>query len=323
MSKEGFLKRSINVAKILSWNVIIIFVFLACKGVKVMDKEVAKYRKLTPEEERVIVHKGTEPQFSGEYNDFFEKGSYHCKRCNASLFRSGGKFKSSCGWPSFDHEIEGAVKRVLDPDGIRTEIQCARCGAHLGHVFKGEGFTEKNIRHCVNSISLIFVQDKEMTDSVKAYFAGGCFWGVEYNFEHKEGVVSAVSGYMGGTKENPTYEQVCSEKTGHLEVVEVTYDPKKVSYEELAQFFFEIHDPAQAGGQGLDIGEQYKSAIFYSNEEEKKIAHKLIEILKKKRYDVVTNVLPVSRFWEAEDYHQEYYERKQQKPHCHAYKKKF
>ncbi|MEO0155872.1 MAG: methionine-R-sulfoxide reductase [candidate division WOR-3 bacterium] len=118
-----------------------------------------KFRKLTKAEEWVIIHKGTEPPFSSEYNDFFQKGTYHCKRCNAPLYRSEAKFKSGCGWPSFDEEIKGAVKRVPDPDGVRIEIQCANCGAHLGHVFEGEGFTEKNVRHCVNSISLIFVPD--------------------------------------------------------------------------------------------------------------------------------------------------------------------
>jgi peptide methionine sulfoxide reductase msrA/msrB len=157
----------------------------------------------------------------------------------------------------------------------------------------------------------------------KAYFAGGCFWGVEYHFEHKFGVISAVSGYMGGKKDNPTYEEVKSGKTGHLETVEVTYDPQKVSYEELARFFFEIHDPTQEDGQGPDIGEQYKSAIFYSDEEEKKIAEKLIGILKEKGYNIVTKVLPVSKFYPAENYHQDYYERRGQKPYCHIYKKRF
>jgi methionine-R-sulfoxide reductase len=119
-----------------------------------------KMNKLTPEEERVIVYKGTEMPFSGEYEGNFSPGTYLCKRCEAQLYRSESKFDSGCGWPSFDEEIEGAVKRVPDPDGERVEIQCANCGAHLGHVFVGEGFTKKNTRHCVNSISLKFVPAK-------------------------------------------------------------------------------------------------------------------------------------------------------------------
>lgn len=113
--------------------------------------------KLTREEEAVILHKGTEPPFSGKYDDFWEKGTYVCKRCNVALYRSENKFNAGCGWPSFDDEISGAVRRIPDPDGVRTEIVCASCGAHLGHVFLGEGFTRKSVRHCVNSISLVFV----------------------------------------------------------------------------------------------------------------------------------------------------------------------
>jgi len=157
----------------------------------------------------------------------------------------------------------------------------------------------------------------------KAYFAGGCFWGVEYYFERKDGVISARSGYMGGTTKNPTYEQVCSGETGHYEVVEVTYDPKGVSYEELARFFFEIHDPTQSDGQGPDIGEQYKSVIFYSNTDEKDIAEKLIGILRRKGYNVVTKILPVTEFYLAEDYHQDYYDRNKSEPYCHLYQKRF
>jgi methionine-R-sulfoxide reductase len=120
-----------------------------------------KLNKLTPEEERVIVHKGTEEPFTGEYDNFFEPGTYVCRRCGAALYRSEDKFDARCGWPSFDQEIEGAVKRVPDTDGERTEIQCARCGAHLGHVFEGERLTAKNVRHCVNSISLKFIPKKK------------------------------------------------------------------------------------------------------------------------------------------------------------------
>ncbi|MBD3385662.1 methionine-R-sulfoxide reductase, partial [candidate division KSB1 bacterium] len=167
------------------------------------------YNKLTAEEKRVILNKGTEAPFSGKYVDHKKDGTYVCKRCDAALYRSEDKFNSHCGWPSFDDEIEGAIERKPDADGIRTEILCANCGAHLGHIFEGEGFTNKNIRHCVNSISLDFIsEDKPAMES--AYFAGGCFWGVEYYFQKADGVISTDVGYMGGDSQNPTYEEVCS-----------------------------------------------------------------------------------------------------------------
>ena len=126
-----------------------------------MSEKKAEYNKLTKEEESVIVNKGTEAPFTGKYFAFWERGTYVCKRCGSPLYRSENKFEADCGWPSFDDEIPGAVKRTPDPDGVRIEISCAKCGAHLGHVFVGEGFTEKNTRHCVNSISMDFIPDKK------------------------------------------------------------------------------------------------------------------------------------------------------------------
>ena len=288
---------------------------------------------LTPEEQRVIVNKGTEAPFSGMYYNFQEKGTYTCKRCNAPLYRSEAKFDAGCGWPSFDDEIPGAVRRVPDADGMRTEIVCANCGAHLGHVFLGEGFTPKNTRHCVNSISMNFVPDSATVAAKPApvakparetaMFAGGCFWGVQYYFERAPGVLSTRVGYTGGKTARPTYQQVCAGNTGHFEAVEVTYDPAKTSYEALAKLFFEIHDPTQSDGQGPDIGYQYHSVVFYKNDAEKETAEKLIQILRNKGLDVVTLVLPAGPFWPAEDYHQQYYDKTGKMPYCHVYTKRF
>ncbi len=132
----------------------------------ILSKDKAEYTKLTREEKRVIMYKGTEAPFTGKYYAFWEKGMYVCKRCGAALYRSESKFEAGCGWPSFDDEIPDAVKKTTDADGVRTEITCANCGAHLGHVFTGEGFTEKNVRHCVNSISMDFIKDKKENASV-------------------------------------------------------------------------------------------------------------------------------------------------------------
>lgn len=291
-----------------------------------MKSEVnTKYNKLTPEEERVIIDKGTERPFSGKYEDFNEDGTYTCKRCGALLYKSSDKFDAHCGWPSFDDAIPGAVKRIPDADGIRTEIVCANCGAHLGHVFEGEGFTPKNTRHCVNSISLNFIpasqEAKAKTDT--AVFAGGCFWGVEYFMQKNPGVISTTVGYTGGHTKNPTYEEVCSHRTGHYEAVQVVFDPSKTSYETLAKLFFDIHDPTQANGQGPDIGQQYESVVFYKNDEQKKTVEKLISTLEKKGYDVATKVIPATEFYKAENYHQDYYEHKGTQPYCHHYTERF
>lgn len=281
-----------------------------------------KYNDLTPEEERVIVHKGTEYPYTGEYVNNKKEGTYVCKRCDAPLYKSSDKFDSQCGWPSFDDEIKGAVKRIPDADGMRTEIVCANCGAHLGHVFIGEGFTPKNTRHCVNSISMKFIPEQNKNIR-KAYFASGCFWGTEYYFMKAKGVKHTAVGFMGGHVDHPTYRQVCEKTTGHLETTEVEYETRNTSYEDLVKLFFETHDFTQTNGQGPDIGPQYLSCIFYSTNEEKSIAEKYISILTDKGYKVATMLKPAVTFWKAEDYHQQYYEHKGDKPYCHVYKKIF
>ncbi|MEI6639478.1 MAG: bifunctional methionine sulfoxide reductase B/A protein [Chlorobium sp.] len=282
------------------------------------------YNQLTPDEERVILHKGTEMPGSGTYYLNKADGHYLCRQCDAPLFSSSDKFDSGSGWPSFDDAIDGAVKQIPDADGRRTEIVCARCGAHLGHVFFKEGLTEKNVRHCVNSLSLSFLpQAKSAGMMHKAIFAGGCFWGVEYHFSKLKGVLSAKSGYIGGLVDHPAYKQVCSGKTGHAEAVEIEFDASLVSYETLAKLFFEIHDPTQMNRQGPDIGTQYRSAIFYTDEEQKMVAEKLIGELKSKGYHVVTTIEKAGIFWEAEEYHQDYYAKTGHQPYCHIYQKRF
>lgn len=304
-------------------NFIFGFLFILQSACAQNHNDVMKFNPLTIEEANVILHKGTERPYTGVYVNYKEDGTYTCKQCNAPLYRSQDKFDSHCGWPSFDDEIEGAVKQIPDADGMRTEIVCANCGGHLGHVFLGEGYTEKNTRHCVNSISLNFIAEMSKLKTDTAIFAGGCFWGVEYYMQKEPGVISTTVGYTGGTTQNPTYEEVCAHQTGHVEAIEVLFDPEKTTYEKVARLFFEIHDPTQTNGQGPDIGEQYLSVVFYRNQEQKETAEKLIEILKNKGYKVATKLVAASTFWKAENYHQDYYLNKGSLPYCHGYTKRF
>ena len=277
---------------------------------------------LTANEKRIIIDKGTERPFTGKYWDHFDGGVYSCRQCGADLYRSDSKFRSDCGWPSFDDQIPGAVKHQKDADGRRTEILCQACGGHLGHVFEGERLTAKNVRHCVNSASLAF-RKVEKPATREAVFAGGCFWGVEYQFEQVDGVISATSGYTGGHVADPTYKQVCSGRTGHAEAVNVVFDPERVSYEKLARLFFEVHDPTQLNRQGPDTGTQYRSAVYYGDEQQKQIAEKLIAQLRDRGYRVVTQVEPASKFYPAEDYHQDYYSKTSGRSSCPAPVKRF
>ncbi|HEX42153.1 MAG TPA: bifunctional methionine sulfoxide reductase B/A protein [Phycisphaerales bacterium] len=278
--------------------------------------------KLTDAEQHVILHKGTEPPFTGRFTDHFVPGVYTCKQCGAELFRSDSKFHSGCGWPSFDEQIPDAVKWLPDADGVRTEIICNACGGHLGHVFRGEGLTPRNLRYCVNSISMDFIP-AEAQKTERAIFASGCFWGTEYHLQRIPGVISTTVGYTGGHVDNPTYKQVCTDKTGHAEAVEAIYDPGKTTYEQLARMFFETHDFTQLNRQGPDVGTQYRSAIFYLNDEQKAVSERLIGILRSKGFDVKTELSPAGVFWPAEDYHQDYYESNAKTPYCHIYRKIF
>jgi peptide methionine sulfoxide reductase msrA/msrB len=170
-----------------------------------------------------------------------------------------------------------------------------------------------------------FIPDSPKTEvaTEKAYFAGGCFWGVEHLLQGADGVISVKSGYMGGHTSKPTYNEVCSGNTGHAETVEVVYDPSRTTYETLARLFFETHDPTQKNRQGPDVGDQYRSAVFFVNDAQRKTTEKLISILKSKGYDVTTEVTKADTFWVAEDYHQDYYDNTGKQPYCHIYTKRF
>ncbi|MES2204284.1 MAG: bifunctional methionine sulfoxide reductase B/A protein [Pseudomonadota bacterium] len=282
-----------------------------------------KLKTLTPETQHIVRDKGTEAPFSGEYCDETSAGTYLCRGCGLALYRGEAKFQSTCGWPSYDAEIPNTVRRQTDPDGRRTEILCARCDAHLGHVFSGENYTAKNLRHCVNSASVDFVKSTTILDSEEAVFAGGCFWGVQYLFDQVPGVVKTEVGYSGGHLLHPSYKNVCDGHSGHLEVTRVIFDPAILDYETLAKVFFEIHDPTQTNGQGPDLGSSYLSAVFYYNESQKKIAEQLIQRLRETGFNVATQIREASVFWKAEQDHQTYYAQTGKAPYCHSRVKRF
>jgi len=264
------------------------------------------FSDLTPEEIHILKNKGTEAPFTGEYNEHFDAGIFICRACENPLYESNTKFNSDCGWPSFDDEIEGAITRYEDSSGgrIRTEICCSNCDGHLGHVFAGEQITEKDTRHCVNSLSIRF---KPYAQLQKATFGAGCFWSVEKLFKATEGVYLASVGYMGGDTDLPTYNQVCSGTTNHAEVVDLYFNAEKVSYISLLNLFWENHNPTTVNRQGLDSGTQYRSVVFYHNDQQQKEA----EQSKREQQaswenEIATQILPASTFYRAEEYHQNY-----------------
>jgi len=275
--------------------------------------------RLDPEAYRITQRAGTEPPFCGGLLAVKEPGVFVCVVCGLPLFSTEHKFDSGTGWPSFWREFdpEHVVRQPDFSHGmVRTEIRCARCGAHLGHVFQ-DGPPPTGERHCVNSAALRFYakgatlppESQPVTTEV-AYFAGGCFWGLEHYFQQGPGVLDAQAGYMQGHVDHPTYEQVCSGTTGHAETVKVVYDPKRISYRRLLEAFFAMHDPTQLNRQGPDVGEQYRSGIWYVNEAQREQALAFIRELEASgRYRgkrIVTQVEPAKTFWPAEEYHQDY-----------------
>ena len=285
-------------------------------------------KELSEEQYYVLRQKGTEAPYTGKLLLNKEKGVYKCAACGNELFTDEMKFDSHCGWPSFDKEIKGGkIKTQTDNShGMqRTEIMCAKCGGHLGHLFD-DGPTETGLRYCVNSVSLDFVSEKELAMEKKntpkldtLVVGGGCFWCVEAVYEMLEGVKSVESGYSGGSDRNSTYEEVSSGASGHAEVAQIVYDPSVTSLEEVLEVFFTVHDPTTLNRQGNDIGTQYRSVIFYKDQQQKNTALRIIKDLNAAQAypsKIVTAVEPFQFFVRAEEYHQDYYAQNKQKGYC-------
>jgi len=304
-------------------------------GLPLNDSELKEL--LTPEQYRIIRQNGTEQPFANEYWDRKEPGLYVDRVSKEPLFLSRDKYDSGTGWPSFTRPIDDScLKEISDRSHrmVRTEVRSARSDSHLGHVFD-DGPGPGGRRYCINSASLHFVPVheleaegygeylhffKERSDSEareksslrKAAFGAGCFWGVEASFREKDGVIDTAVGYAGGSVENPTYPQVCTGRTGHAEVVEVIFDPARVTFERLLDLFWQIHNPTTLNRQGPDIGTQYRSVIFFHDEKQEAAARASLEKIRASgrfKKEIVTEIVPASVFYRAEEYHQRYVEK--------------
>lgn len=308
-------------------------------GLPLKDEELKKI--LTPEQYRIMRQNGTEAPFANAYWNNKKTGIYVDAISGEVLFSSADKFDSGTGWPSFTKPVnkDSIIAKTDTSHGMaRTEVRAKNSNSHLGHIFD-DGPKPTNQRYCINSASLRFIPVEELekqgygqylslfsgAPSLKqniqsAYFAAGCFWGVEEAFRHIDGVVATTVGYMGGSFKNPTYEDVSAHKTGHAEIVKVEFDPSRISYEKLLEIFWKIHDPTTLNKQGPDAGSQYRSVIFYSSPEQEKAARLSKERLEKShkfKQPIVTEIVPDAEFYAAEDYHQKYFAKRGITPACH------
>ena len=303
----------------LQWIDIVKF---ASTGNPVPDTRVIKTEEewkalLSPEEFRITRLKGTERAHSSEMCSLFEPGKYSCTCCGTLLFDGGEKFESGTGWPSFTQPVKDNAVAYHKDDSygmVRIEALCNTCDAHLGHVFP-DGPKPSGLRYCMNAVSL----KKQASNEKKLTFGGGCFWCTEAVFQLLKGVVKVESGYSGGKINNPTYREVCSGLTGHAEVVEITYNPEEISANDLLRIHLSTHNPTTLNRQGGDMGTQYRSIIFYRNDQEKAIAQSVIDELQQV-YDepVVTELKAFEQFYKAEEYHQDYYANNGENGYCEA-----
>jgi peptide methionine sulfoxide reductase msrA/msrB len=287
---------------------------------KRIEKSEAEWKEiLTPTQFQVARLKGTERAGSGEFCERHEAGLYGCVCCGTPLFDSRVKFESGTGWPSFNQPIkENAIKYEKDSSYgmVRVEAMCNACDAHQGHVF-ADGPAPSGLRYCINSASMKLIEE-DKTEAT-AIIGGGCFWCTEAVFQRIIGVSKVESGYSGGSVKNPAYREITTGKTGHAEVIKITYNPEVLPYADLLRIFFSTHDPTTLNRQGYDAGTQYRSVIFFQDESEQKTATEVMEEMKDYFDDpIVTEVSPLAAYYPAEAYHQDYYNQNGQQPYCRA-----